>query len=120
MEHAEVAEPLSPEVKNWAMIAHVSSWIGAWVALAFMGPLVIWLLKKDEHPFIEEHAREATNFGISILIYVAISIVLMLVLIGFVLIVFVGLLFVVASVRGAMKAANGQSYRYPLTLRFIS
>ncbi|MDQ4129757.1 MAG: DUF4870 domain-containing protein, partial [Actinomycetota bacterium] len=53
---------LPSEVRNWALAAHLSAFAGAWVALAFLGPFWVWLVKRDDHPFIAAHAREALNF----------------------------------------------------------
>ncbi|MGH9051832.1 MAG: DUF4870 domain-containing protein, partial [Acidimicrobiia bacterium] len=94
--------------------------LGAWVALAFVGPLVIWLVKREEHPFIALHAKEALNFNISVLIYAAVAFVLAFVLIGIPLLVAIGVGWLVLTVVAAVKASGGQPYRYPLTIRFLS
>lgn len=74
---------LSSEVRNWALGAHLSAILGAWLALSFLGPLVVYLVKRDEHPFIALHAREALNFNISVLIYAIVGFILVFVFIGF-------------------------------------
>ncbi len=112
--------PLPGEVRNWAMAAHLSALLGAWVALAFVGPLVIWLVKREEHPFIALHAKEALNFNISVLIYAAVAFILAFVLIGIPLLVAIGVGWLVLTVVAAVKASGGQPYRYPLTIRFLS
>ncbi len=111
---------LTSEVRNWGMAAHLSAFLGAWVALAFVGPLVIWLIKREEHPFIEHHAKEALNFNISVLIYGAISAVLIIVGIGILMLLAVGISWIVLTILAAVKAANGEGYRYPMTIRFVS
>jgi uncharacterized protein len=121
---------LSSDVRNWGLAAHLSAYLGAWVALAFLGPLVVWLLKREEHPFIDHHAKEALNFNISFLLYgivggvIAIPIGLLTLGIGLIPIVLVALVLVVIwlifPILAAVKAANGEGYRYPFTIRFIS
>jgi uncharacterized Tic20 family protein len=112
--------PLPDEVRNWAMAAHLSAFLGAWVALAFVGPLVIWLVKREEHPFIAMHAKEALNFNLSVLIYAAVGFILVFVLVGIPLLVVIGVVWLVLTVVAAVKASAGQPYRYPLTIRFVS
>jgi uncharacterized protein len=121
---------LSSEVRNWGLAAHLSAYVGAWVALAFLGPLVVWLLKRDEHPFIDHHAKEALNFNLSFLLYgvvggiIALPLGLITLGIGLIPIVIIGAVLVVAwlilPIIAAIKAANGEGYRYPFTIRFVS
>ncbi|MBV9462903.1 MAG: DUF4870 domain-containing protein [Verrucomicrobiae bacterium] len=102
------------------MWAHLSTMAGFFLPLAnFVGPLAIWLSKRRESPFIEEHAREALNFQISIFIYAIVSALLCLVLIGILLLLAVGVLALAAPVIAAIKANEGVTYRYPLTIRFV-
>jgi uncharacterized protein len=121
---------LSSEVRNWGLAAHLSAYLGAWVALAFIGPLVVWLLKRDDHPFIDHHAKEALNFNISFLLYgivggvIAIPLGLLTLGIGLIPIILAAVVLVIIwlifPILAAVKAANGEGYRYPLTIRFIS
>lgn len=112
---------LPSDVRNWGMAAHLSSFVGVFVGgvAAFVGPLAIWLLKREEHPFIEHHAKEALNFNLSILLYGVVSGLLVLVLVGIPLLVAVVVVYVVFTIIAAVKAANGEGYRYPLTIRFV-
>ncbi|MCL1692418.1 MAG: DUF4870 domain-containing protein, partial [Actinomycetia bacterium] len=80
-DYPAVPEPVPSESRGWATAAHLVPLIG----LGFIGPLVIWLMKRDEDPFVEYHAREALNFQISLIIYVIASILLLFVIIGFIL-----------------------------------
>lgn len=110
---------LSSEVRNWALAAHLSAFAGALVALAFVGPLVVWLVKREEHPFIAEHGREALNFNLSVLLYGIVFTVLAFVLIGIPLLIALGIFWLVVTILAAVRASNGESYRYPLTIRFF-
>ena len=102
------------------MGAHLSAFVGAWVALAFVGPLVVWLVKRDQDPFVAEHAKEALNFNLTFLIALVVSALLALVLIGFVLLAVVAVAWIILTIIAAVRANNGEHYRYPLTIRFIN
>jgi uncharacterized Tic20 family protein len=115
-DYPAVPDPVPSESRGWATAAHLIPLIG----LGFIGPLVVWLMKRDEDPFVEYHAREALNFQISMIIYVIASVLLMLVLIGFILIIVVLVFALVVMIIAGVKAANGEFYRYPLTLRFVT
>lgn len=115
-DYPAVPEPVSSDSRGWATAANLIPLVG----LSFLGPLVIWLMKRDEDPFVEYYAREALNFQISLIIYLIASVLLMLVLIGFVLIVVVPIFALVVMIIAGVKAANGEFYRYPLTLRFVT
>lgn len=118
--------PVSPEEKenrNWALIAHVSS-LSSFIGIpGFIGPLVVWLAKKDELPFASEQAKEALNFQISLFIYGVICVVLVMTVIG-ALIGIPGLIAlvvveVVFTIIASIKAGEGKAYRYPMTIRLI-
>ncbi|MGF2616709.1 DUF4870 domain-containing protein [Rossellomorea vietnamensis] len=85
----------------------------------FIGPLVIWLIKKDESKYIDHHGREYMNFLISYFVYGLISSLLMLVLIGFILAPIVGLLAFIFTILGAIKAYEGEYYRIPAIFRIL-
>jgi uncharacterized Tic20 family protein len=84
-----------------------------------LGPLIVWLIKHDEDPFVDLCGKESLNFQISMTIYMVISVILMLVFIGFFLIIILMLLNIVYTIIAAIKASDGESYRYPFTIRFI-
>jgi uncharacterized Tic20 family protein len=84
-----------------------------------LGPLVVWLLKKNDDPFIDEQGKESLNFQISMTIYVIIAAILCVILIGFVLLGILIIADVVLVVIASVKASNGESYRYPFTIRLI-
>ncbi|MBO0995153.1 DUF4870 domain-containing protein [Bacillus sp. SD088] len=86
---------------------------------AFIGPLVIWLIKKDESAFIDYHGKEYLNFFISYAVYGIISGILMIVLIGFVLAPIVGIAATIFTIIAAVKAYDGQAYRIPFIFRII-
>lgn len=111
-------EPAAEEC-NWAMAAHVSAIVGAWIALGFIGPLVVLLIRGDRSRFVREHAVEALNFNLSVLIYAIVGWLLTFVLVGFVVLGAVGVLWLVCTILGTIKASHGKPYRYPLTIRMV-
>ncbi|KVV01495.1 MULTISPECIES: DUF4870 domain-containing protein [Pseudomonas] len=110
----------SREARQWAMFCHFSAFLGMWFPFgSLIGPLILWQMKRESDPFIDDQGKEAMNFQITVAIASAICYVLMFVLIGFALI---GLLFigaVVLVVIAGVKANDGVSYRYPFTWRPI-
>lgn len=108
------------EERTWGSAAHWSAFVGAFVALAFLGPLLVLLLKGNESAYVRRQAVESLNFQISMFIYAVVSGVLVLVLVGLLMLVVVGLVWVVFTLIGTIRSTNGEEYRYPLTLRLIS
>jgi uncharacterized Tic20 family protein len=88
-----------------------------WVGILL--PLIVYLVRKDESPTLGSNAKEALNFHISVYLYALICIPLMLVIIGIPLVMVVGIGAVVLSIVAALRTANGNDYRYPLTIRFV-
>ncbi|MFL6562311.1 MAG: DUF4870 domain-containing protein [Bacillus sp. (in: firmicutes)] len=84
-----------------------------------IAPLVIWLIKKDESSFIDYHGREYFNFLISYTVYLFVAGISMMILIGFVLLPLVGLMLFVFTIIAAIKAYEGNQYRFPLIFRLI-
>lgn len=117
----EAPPPAAPDDadRNWAVGAHLSAFLAAYVALGFLGPLVVLLVRGERSPFVRRHAVEALNFNLTVLIYIAICVVLAIVLIGFALLLGLGVLYVVTVITGAVRASSGREYRYPLTIRFV-
>jgi uncharacterized Tic20 family protein len=103
------------------MFAHLSTFAGHVIPFGHLaGPLVVWCLKKDEMPFVNDQGKEALNFQITMTIAFIVAGLSILVLAGFVLLPAVWLFDVIVTIIAAVKANEGVSYRYPLTLRFVS
>jgi uncharacterized Tic20 family protein len=120
-EAPDTATP-SSDIRKWAMLCHLSALSGLLGnGLGFLvGPLVVWLFKKEDDPFIDDQGKEAVNFQITMFIALLVSALLMLVLIGFVLLIVVGIMMVVFPIIAALKANEGELYRYPISFRFIT
>lgn len=108
------ATPPSSDEKTLALLCHVLT-VFTWI----IGPLIIYLLKKDESPFVAEHAKESLNFQITIGLGYIVSIILVLILIGILFLWALGLINLVLVIVAAVRAGEGKAYRYPFSLRFI-
>ena len=141
------AQTLSPSVsdRQWAASAHflalLLALMTAWMAgvAGIVGAGTVYLLKRDDSPFIAEHAREAINFNLSMLLYSAAAAMLAVVLVGATVLTLgigiiatlpaglllvaavaaIAVMWLVCSLVAGFKAWNGEHYRYPLTLRLI-
>jgi len=85
-----------------------------------VAPLVIWILKKDQSDFVNHHGKEYFNFLLSYAIYSFISAILIIVLIGIFLLIVLGIMGVVFTIVAAIRAFEGERYRFPLVIRFFS
>lgn len=116
----------SADSRNFGALAHLSAFVGFAGVPTFLGPLAAWLLLKDRDPFAAAQAREALNFNLSLLLYAGIGIALSIVTIGLGLVIVVpiaivaALAWLVLTVLAAIRSADGQPYRYPMTLRLVS
>ena len=122
MTEGSVVESSIPrEARKWAMICHLISLVGLLGnGIGFvLGPLIVWLLKKEEHPFIDDQGKEAVNFQITMLIAACICGILSLVVIGIFLVAVVALIMIILPIIAAIKANDGVEYRYPISIRFI-
>jgi hypothetical protein len=108
------------EARTWAMVAHVSSFAGLLIPFGnVLGPLLVWLIKKEEHPFIDEHGKEALNFQIALAVYGLVASILVFIVIGFILLAGLFVFWAVYAILGAIKANNGESIRIPAIFRLV-
>jgi uncharacterized Tic20 family protein len=105
---------VSSDERTMAILVHVLS-IFFWI---FPG-LIVYLLKKDESPYVAEHAKEALNFQITVTIYSIIGIILSLILIGIFVLIAVGLMNLILCIIATIKASDNVLYKYPFTIRLI-
>lgn len=127
------AVQLGSDRRNWGVAAHLSAFVAAWAALAFLGPLLVWLVKKDDDEFVGHHAREALNFqltwllagfvaGVVTFVLAVVTLGVGLVVVGLVALV-VGLPLLVTwvwcTINGAVHASRGEAYHYPLSVRMV-
>jgi uncharacterized protein len=106
---------LTKEARNWAMFCHLAGLLGFPVPILghILGPLIVWLLTRDEHPFIDDQGKEAVNFQISMAIW---QLLLLCTVIGFFVLWIADIVLVI---KAAIHAGDGEAFRYPMTIRFI-
>ena len=110
----------SADDRQWGMFAHLSALSGVVIPFGnIIGPLVVWLVKKDTLPFAADQGKEALNFNITMLIAAFIGFLLTFVLIGLVLLPLIGIAWLVFTILAGIKANEGVAYRYPYALRLI-
>jgi uncharacterized protein len=112
----------TPEERNWAMACHLSALAGvSGIPFAHIfGPLVVWLIKKDQFPLVDDQGKESLNFQLSMTIYAMVAFVLCFVLIGIPILLGLIAFDFIMVIIACVKAAEGEPFRYPLTLRLIS
>lgn len=105
----------------WGMLCHVAAFAGLIIPVAgnIIGPLVVYLLKKDEYDFVEDQGKESLNFQITVTILLFISGLLFIVGIGVLLVAIIGIAAFVFTIIAAIKANEGEFYRYPWAIRFL-
>lgn len=137
--------PSTPQERQWAALAHVAALVLALCTSWFAGIAgvlaagLVFVLKRDDSAFVAAHAREALNFNLSMFIYACVAGAIGIVLVGATVLTLglgailtlpaglllalaylgVFVLWLVCSVIAALRAWNGEAYRYPLTLRLF-
>lgn len=115
-----VSSANSSDEYMWAMLCHLSGLLGFIFPLGnIAGPAIIWALKKDEYPFVNDQGKEAINFQISMTIYIIASVILVFLAIGIVFLIALALFSLIIIIVAALKANNGEKFRYPFTIRFL-
>lgn len=109
------------EERIWAAFCHLSAFAGlVFPPFGFvLGPVIIWIIKKEGMPLVADQGREAINFQLTMLIILIICFVLVFLLIGFLLIAFWGIFQFIIIIVATIKAHAGVYYRYPFAIRFI-
>lgn len=108
--------------RTWGMLCHLTA-LSCWIGVPFgniVGPLIVWLIKKDESPLVESEGKESINFQISITIYAIGAGILSFILIGIPLLIAIAVAQIVLVIVASVKVNNGEAYRYPFTIRFLS
>jgi len=123
-EPEEAGPPLSGRGKDermWGMACHLS---GAAILTCIpfanvLGPFIVWMLKRETYPFVDEEGKEAVNFQLTMFIGMVVGYVLTLVFIAWLILLAVVVVDLIFVLIASMKANEGESYRYPLSFRFI-
>jgi uncharacterized Tic20 family protein len=129
MNETQPAPPTPPptssapsEIRTWSVLCHASALLGLFFHFFghLLGPLIVWLIKRDASPEIDANGKESLNFQLSMLIYDIVAGILCLVLIGIPILIALWVLNTVFVIIASVKTSNGEFYRYPFTIRFLS
>lgn len=122
-------EPVLPENKNntkgsdentMAMLCHLSALAGFILPFgSILGPLVVWLVKKDEMSIVDRHGRDSINFQLTMLIAYIVSFILIFAVIGVILLPVVALFSFIMVIVASIKAYEGKEFTYPLSFKFL-
>lgn len=111
---ASVPPEVSADDRNMAMLCHLLG-----IFTGFVGPLIVWLVKKDSSPFVDAHGKQALNFQLSVLIYSFVCALLAVLCVGVILMMGLIIAALVLEIIACLHASRGEVYEYPLAIRFI-
>jgi uncharacterized Tic20 family protein len=110
----------TPDERTWGMLAHLTAFAGFILPLGnVIGPLIVWLVKRDQSAFVADQGKEALNFNISVLGAAIICALLVFVFIGILLGVALFIFWLTMTIVAAIKASEGVRYRYPFAVRLV-
>lgn len=114
------ARPWGMDVNSYTMLMHLGQFAGLIIPLGgWILPIVMWATNKDDHKEVDEHGKNILNWLISVTIYAIICGVLSIIFIGIIGLIILGLLTLIFTTIGAVKAYEGNTWEYPLAIRFI-
>jgi len=102
------------------MLAHLLSFVAAYLFLGFVAPLIVLLVFGPRSAYVRAHAVESLNFNLTWLLYAIIGVALAFLLIGIPILIALGIAYLVLVIIASVRANNGEFFRYPLTIRFVS
>jgi uncharacterized Tic20 family protein len=108
------AQEVSQNARNMALLCHLLGFF-----TCFIGPLIVWLIKKDDDPYIDQQGKEALNFQITVTIASIVGGILSVVCIGLLILAAVGILDIIFVIMACIASSKGQAYRYPVSIRLI-
>jgi len=125
MSASEASDPdrstISAEERTWGMVAHLAALAGLVFPFGnILGPLIVWLARRDESQFVGDQAKEALNFNITVALGALACFVLLWVLIGILLFAPLVLYWLIMTIVAAAKASEGIRYHYPFALRLVT
>ncbi len=116
----DVETPPNKDDKTFGMLCHLLAFAGCVIPVgSIVGPLVMWLIKKDSSDFVDRCGKESVNFQISIALYSLAAAPLCFLFIGFLILIAIGIFTLVCVIQASIKANEGQDYIYPYCIRFI-
>jgi hypothetical protein len=119
-ENQEVTARSRSDETMWAMFCHLGGLFGVVIPFGnIIAPLAIWLIYRDKYPLVDDQGKEAVNFQISLSIYLIASAILVFIAVGLFLVIGLLIFALIVIISAALRARDGEKYRYPLTIRFI-
>jgi hypothetical protein len=112
-------QPLYTPNSDERILAILSHILAIVPGIGILGPLVIYLVKKDDSGFVAANAKESLNFQLTIIIAYIIGFILLVILIGIFLLWIIGILNTVLVIVATIKASENKIYRYPFNMRLI-
>jgi uncharacterized Tic20 family protein len=117
---SEPTGEVSKQAKDMGLLIHAASFAGYVFPLgSVLGPLIVWLMKRDEFEFANQCGKNCLNFKLSLMIYALISAILILVGVGVLLLAGLALLDIICTIMAIVKASDGIAYQYPLSIKFL-
>ena len=113
-EPTQEIQAVSKDSSNMAMLCHLLA-----IFTGFVGPLIIWLIKKDSDKFVDNQGKEALNFQITVIFAFIVCGLLTIIVIGAFLWPVVGILNLIFCIMGAISASSGKAYKYPISIRLL-
>lgn len=111
---------INSEEQTFSMLCHLSALSGMIIPFGhIIGPLVFWLIKKDQFSEVDRQGKEALNFQISMTIWMFLSGILVIIVIGLFALIALGVLDLVITIVAAVKSNNGERFKYPLSLEIL-
>jgi len=109
------------DARLWGMLCHLAALVTLlWIPLGnILGPLVVWLIKRNDYPFVDQQGKESLNFQVSMTIYMLVAVVLTFICIGMPLLIGLAVADLVLVIIASVKISNGEEFRYPCTIRFF-
>lgn len=115
------SKPLSNvDANQYSMFIHLSQFLGIFTGIGLLVPVILWLIKKDESPIIDNNGKIVINWILSFLIYAACSALLCFVFIGIPLLIALAICDFIFIILGSLKASSGVIWKYPLSIEFFS
>lgn len=108
---------LTEQERKYALAIHLTALFGTFIHLALIVPIVLWLVRRDQSAYIDDHGREMMNVFLTALVLVP---ALVITIIGIPLAIAWGITIFIGFIRGAIAASKGEYFRYPMTIRFLS
>ena len=110
----------STDANQYSMFIHLSQFLGIFTGIGIIVPVILWLIKKDESPVIDNNGKIVINWILSLLIYAACAGILCIIVIGIPLLIALAVCDFIFTILGSVKASSGALWKYPLSIEFFT